>query len=70
MSSEEEHVITGLLRADLLYVQRRLDEGPNDAVHDSYLFGLADGLIIAASHLGITLRPDLVEDRDEPAVVP
>ena len=66
MTAEEEYLITGLLRAELAEVHRRLDEGPNAPAHDSYLLGLADGFIIAANHLGITLRPDLVEDRNKP----
>ena len=61
MTEKEKDLYTGLLHAELADVHKRMDKALHGSLHESYLLGVADGLVIAASHLGLTLRPDLVE---------
>jgi hypothetical protein len=62
--SEIEKQYGEVFRMELRDIHERM-ETSNSVPHDSYLLGVADGIVIMASHMGIMLRPDLVEDTKE-----
>lgn len=53
-----------IFRMEFYDIQARLNE-PRGSLHESYLLGISDGIVMMATHLGIVLRPDLLEDAHE-----
>lgn len=50
-----------VFRMELADAHNRMNQDMSCVSHECYLLGVADGIVIMATHLGIVLRPDLLE---------
>lgn len=61
---DSEKELQEIFRVEFYDIQARLNE-PRGSLHESYLLGVSDGIVMMAAHLGIALRPDLLEGANE-----
>lgn len=60
--SNAEQEYGEIFRMELADVHNRMNQDMSCVSHECYLLGVAEGIVTMATHLGIALRPDLLEE--------